>query len=201
VLGDEQQAQVDDIAEQIPQPPDAFFRMRDRLVASHSLDSFQRLEILLALPALGGQRPSALLAQMRQLCPPGEENGLIFRGLFIQRQPQQIRLQLAEDRHSLVQALAARADTLMAHHSYNAVAAVEMHSVEEGEEVVAAVWDPKKPACKQQQQQGRRKAAAPGSKAGSGGLKKEAWFCCRHHQYGSRAYECEDPDSCGWSGN
>jgi hypothetical protein len=201
VLGDEQQAQVDDIAEQIPQPPDAFFRMRDRLVASHSLDAFQRLEMLLALPALGGQRPSALLAQMRQLCPPGEENGLIFRGLFIQRLPQQIRLQLAEDRHSPVQALAARADTLMAHHSYNAVAAVEMHSVEEAEEVVAAVRDPKKPARKQQQQQGRRKAAAPGSKAGGGGLKKEAWLCRRHHQYGSRAYECEDPDSCGWSGN
>jgi hypothetical protein len=199
MLGDEQHTQVDDIAEQLPLPPDAFFRMRDRLVASHSLDAYQRLEQLMALPALGGQRPSALLAQMRQLCPPGEETSLLFRYLFVQRLPQQVRLQLAEDRHSPVQALAARADTLMAHHSYNAVAAVETHSVGEEEEIVAAVRDPKKPARKQQQ--GKKKAAAPGSKSGGGGPKKEAWLCRRHHQYGGRAYECEDPDSCGWSGN
>jgi hypothetical protein len=201
MLGDEQQAQVDDVAEQLPLPPDAFCRMRDRLVASHSLDAYQRLEQLMALPALGGQRPSALLAHMRQLCPPGEDGTLLFRWCFVQRLPQQIRLQLAEDRHSPVQALAARADTLMAHHSYNAVAAVEMHSVGEEEEVVAAVRDPKKPAHRQQHQQGKKKVAAPGSKSGGGGPKKEPWLCRRHHRFGKKAFECEDPDACGWSEN
>jgi hypothetical protein len=193
MLGDEQQAQVDDLAEQLPLPPDAFFRMQDRLVASHSLDAYQRLEQLMALPALGGQRPSALLAQMRQLCPPGEDGTLLFRYCFVQRLPQQIQLQLAEDRHSPVQALAARANTLMVHHSYDAFAAVEMHSVGEEEEVVAAVRDPKKPARKQQHQQGRRRAAAPGSKSGGGGPKKEPWLCLHHHQYGKQASSARTP--------
>ena len=73
-LGEEQLLQVDDLVEMRPRPPDAFFRLRDRLVATHSLDAYKRLEELLNMPPLGGQKPSVLLAQMRQLCPPGEEN-------------------------------------------------------------------------------------------------------------------------------
>ena len=69
----EQQEQVEDIAEARPRPPDAFCRLRDRLVASHAMDVSQRVEQLMALPALGGQRPLALLAQMLTLCPKGED--------------------------------------------------------------------------------------------------------------------------------
>ena len=71
-FAEEQLQQIDDIIKLQPQPLDIFYRVRDRLVASHSLDNFQRLELLLDLPPLGGQKPSALLAQMRQLCPAGE---------------------------------------------------------------------------------------------------------------------------------
>ena len=198
VLGDEQQAQVDDIAEVMPRPPDAFFRLRDRLVTSHSLDVGQRVAQLLELPALGGQRPSAMLARMRQLCPPGEENGEIFRQLFIQRLPAQVRLQLAEDRYSPVQALAARADTLMANHSYGAVAAVTLPE-EEGPQV-AAIRDARQqdPRKKQWQKKGR------GDKAAGG--KQEPWqllgICKRHYDFGKDCYKCADPSSCKWtSGN
>ena len=40
MLGDEQLEQVDDLAETRPRPPDVFFRLRDRLVATHSLDAY-----------------------------------------------------------------------------------------------------------------------------------------------------------------
>jgi hypothetical protein len=196
VLGDEQQAQVDDIAEALPRPVDAFCRLRDRIVASHSLDVGQRVEQLLELPALGGQRPSALLAQMRQLCPPGEEQGQIFRRLFIQRLPAQVRLQLAEDRHSPVQALAARADTLMANHSYAGVAAVKTAS-EEDASSVAAVSDRRRPDDgKKQWRKGGR-----GGKAAGG--KQEPWhilgICKRHYDFGKECYKCADPSTCKWA--
>ena len=196
-LGDEQQSQVDDIAEALPRPPDAFFRLRDCLVASHSLDVGTRVRQLLEMPALGGQRPSALLAQMRQLCPQGEESGEIFRQLFIQRLPAQVRLQLAEDRHSPVQALAARADTLMANHSY-AAAAVHASAAEDDQEpLVAAVRDGK-------QQNWRKKQEKKGGRGGKEAAgKQEPWralgICKRHYDFGKECYKCADPASCKWS--
>jgi len=197
-LGDEQQAQVDDIAEALPRPVDAFCRLRDRLVASHSLDVGQRVTQLLELPALGGQRPSALLAHMRQLCPPGEEQGQIFRQLFLQRLPAQVRLQLAEDRHSPVQALAARADTLMANHSYVGVAAVKSLPEEEAS-MVAAVRDSKQPDAGKRQW---KKSGRSGKNTGGGG-KQEPWhilgICKRHYDFGKECYKCVDPSTCKWS--
>jgi hypothetical protein len=198
MLGDEQQEQVDDIAERRPRPPDAFYRLRDRLVASHSLDVGQRVEQLLALPSLGGQRPSALLAQMRQLCPQGEETGVIFRHLFLQRLPAQVRLQLAEDRHSPVQALAARADTLMAHHSYSSVASVGASAaVEDQDPLVAAVRDTKRFSGKDK---GKKKTGRGDRTAGG---QQQPWdllgICKRHYDFGKECYKCADPASCKWA--
>ncbi len=198
MLSDDQLSQVDDIAEMRPRPPDAFYRMRDRLVASHSLDAYQRLDQLMALPALGGQRPSALFAQMRQLCPPGEEGTMFFRAAFLQRLPPPVRLQLAEDRHSPVHLLAARADTLMAHHSYNAVAALSTPGDQDAS--VAAVRD------KGKEWRQKKKSKAPqggrGNAAGSSG-KKEPWdllgICRFHYKYGEDCYKCADPATCKWA--
>ena len=75
------------------------------------------------MPDLGGRRPSVLLAEMRQLCPAGEVDSKIFRGLFLRRLPQEIRLALAEDRLSPGLAMAARADALLAHARGNVAAA------------------------------------------------------------------------------
>jgi hypothetical protein len=191
MLGDDQLEQVDDLAEMRPRPPDAFFRLRDRLVATHTLDAYQRLELLLALPPLGGQKPSALLAQMRQLCPPGEENTMFFRGSFLQRLPPALRLQLAEDRHSPVQALAARADALIVHHSYSSIAAVAPSFAADAEAVAAVgrqQWQPKG------RDKGRPNKAAA--------AKKKPWdqlnICKFHYKYGADCYSCADPTSCRW---
>ena len=50
---EDQLQQIDDILELRPRPLDIFNRVRDRLVSSHSLDDFQRLEQLMDLPPLG----------------------------------------------------------------------------------------------------------------------------------------------------
>ena len=192
-LGEDQLLQVDDLIEMRPRPLDAFYRLRDRLVATHSLDAYQRLEQLMALPPLGGQKPSILLAQMRQLCPPGEENSMMFRAAFLQRLPSSIRMQLAEDRFSPVQALASRADTLVVHHSYQVAAA----AAQEPEDVAAA-------AVQGSRQPWKRKEKAPSNGRGAaGGAAKgdKPWvklgICRLHHRYGADAVSCAAP--CAWS--
>jgi hypothetical protein len=175
-LEEAQLQQVDDIVEMRPLPADAYNRLRDRLVSTHSLDAYQRLEQLIALPALGDQRPTALLAQLLQLCPPGEDKTLFFRNAFLQRLPAIVRMQLAEDRHSPIQALAARADALIVHHQVSSIAPVQL---QDGLDVVAAV---------------------PGGKfQGKKGKGKKPWekmsICRFHYKYGAGATRCDTPCS------
>jgi len=122
-MEEEQMQQVDDLIKMDPLLPDTFYHLRDQLVATHSLDAYQRLEQLLTLPPLGGKKPSTLLANMKQLCPPGEGATMMFRGMFLLRLPPLIRLQLAEGCVSPVHALVARADALIAHNNSSSVAA------------------------------------------------------------------------------
>ena len=116
MLGEDQLIQITELLELFPLPPDTFTRLKHCLVQTHTLDKFQRVEMLLDLPPIGGQWPSVLLAEMRQLCPPGEMSGKLFRSMFLRRLPREVRLVLAEDRSSPIQMLAARADSLMVHH-------------------------------------------------------------------------------------
>jgi hypothetical protein len=99
-----------------PVPEDAYTQVKRRLLATHALTEFQRLEKLLQLQQLGAQRPSELLADMLQLCPAGESATKLFRMLFLQRMPRELRIILAEDAVSELQQLAARADVLWTHH-------------------------------------------------------------------------------------
>ena len=192
-FAEQQLLQIDDILEMDPLPRDVYYRVRDRLVASHSLDDFQRLELLKELPPLGGQKPSALLAEMRQLCPAGEENGLFFRSAFLERLPREVRMHLAEDRRSPVTALAARADAFMVHHSNRLAAAAAGLELNDPEAVSAVSGGRARSEAK--------KKKHPGGKSGD---KPRPWkllgVCYAHYNYGKQATKCESP--CAWeSGN
>jgi hypothetical protein len=43
--------------------------IKQRLVASHELSDFQKAEQLFPMPALGGRKPSELMAAMLETCP------------------------------------------------------------------------------------------------------------------------------------
>ena len=190
VLGEDQLLTIEDLLAMCPPPPDAFNRLRDRLISTHQLDNYQRTEQLLDLPALGGQRPSVLLAQMRQLVPPGEENGWLFRCLFLRRLPREIRLALAEDRHSPVGALAARADALVVHRD-SPVAAV---AAAVDDPVVAPVTAGGRPP-----QQGKRFDKKGGGKKER---RKKVGVCYSHWKFGDDAWQCDQPGNCAFkSGN
>jgi hypothetical protein len=78
-----------------------------------------------------------MLRDLVQFCPYGEAQTRIFRYLFLQRLPTEIRIILAEDRDST---LAARANQLWAHSTrqpHNATVNAVLD--EEGHETIAAV--------------------------------------------------------------
>jgi hypothetical protein len=123
-----------------PPPEDAYIQLKAWLLATHTLTEFQRMEKLLAAQALGGQKPSDMLHDLVLFCPDSEAQTRIFRYLFLQRLPTEIRIILAEDRDSMLAALAARANQLWAHSTrqqHNT--AINAVLDEEGHETIAAV--------------------------------------------------------------
>jgi hypothetical protein len=195
-----------------PVPEDAYTQVKRRLLATHALTEFQRLEKLLQLQQLGAQRPSELLADMLQLCPAGESATKLFRMLFLQRMPRELRIILAEDAVSELQQLAARADVLWTHHGGAGggltVAAVSPVEETDGEtSTVAAVGGnpPRGKAWKWRGRPGRaRGGRQPANQDGGGpsppdGGKQRVWLCSQHYQNGKGAQSCTPP--CAWPGN
>jgi hypothetical protein len=90
--------------------------IKQRLVASHQLSDFQKAERLFQMPALGGRKPSELIAAMLETCPRGEEKTNLFACIFLQRLPREIRVLLAKADHKDPKMLATQADELWALH-------------------------------------------------------------------------------------
>jgi hypothetical protein len=84
------------------------------LVASHQLSDFQKAERLFQMPALGGRKPTELMAAMLETCPRGEEKTNLFACIFLQRLPREIRVLLAKADHKDPKTLAMQADELWA---------------------------------------------------------------------------------------
>jgi hypothetical protein len=117
VLGSLPETAVRGLGDLMRGPPseDTYIQLKARLLAAHTLTEFQRMEKLLDAQALSGQKPSDMLHDLVQFCLDGGAQTRIFRYLFLQRLPTEIRIILAEDRDSKLAALAARADHLGAH--------------------------------------------------------------------------------------
>jgi len=113
-LSTQHQDMVADIAGVSSVPADAYQQVKERLLQMHELDSNQRIDKLLELPSLQGQKPFNMLAKMRQLCPAGKDKTALFRWMFLRRLPDKVKLMLAQDHSSSVTELAARADILTA---------------------------------------------------------------------------------------
>jgi hypothetical protein len=123
-----------------PPQEDAYIQLKVWLLAAHTLTEFQRMEKLLAAQALGSQKPSDMLHDLVQFCLDGEAQTRIFRYLYLQQLPTEIRIILAEDRDSKLATLAARADQLWAHSTRQPHdAAVNAVLEKEGHETIAVV--------------------------------------------------------------
>jgi len=194
---------------------DPFKALRDRLVELLTPNVLDQVNSILYAPELGGRRPSELMDSLLTSLPPGEADGLLFKGVFLHRLPEDIRDQVAIRMKELPsRELAALADNLWfarnAKRAGQSAATAAAVAPEPGEDTVAAI----PPANKKKtggwrgrgnwrgrggQRGGGRGGGSSNSNGGQSGGGE--WLCFKHSKFGDGAYNCADPKNCSWSGN
>jgi len=206
-----------------PPPADAYDQLKARLLQAHTLTEFQRMEKLLRPTAVSGQKPSDVLADLLQLCPQGETQTRIFRLIFLHHLPREIRILLAEDVVSPLNALAARADQLWSHGHRADPAVFAVAPDPEEDPTIAAVGGGHRSRGSGhrgrgggQSRGGQPNRAGLGAAAGRGApaalaagaaggppphklARDSAGLCYAHWMFGDKAHSCRSP--CSWQGN
>ena len=91
-------------------PADCYIQLKASLLSSHQLTEIQKAELLFNMDDLGSKRPMDLLTEMVVLVKPGEEKTQLFAMLFMRRLPPPVCVQLTEDDHTDLRALAEKAE-------------------------------------------------------------------------------------------
>jgi hypothetical protein len=155
---------------------------------SHQLSPVQKAMKLMALPELGNRRPWQMLADLLQVCPPGEHASAFLRASFLQQLPADVQVHLAQADTVDLKELAQRADQLLLKHrrplsimvaAVGAEAELQQEGVAAG--VVAAVTG--KPGVKKKRD------------------RKLITFCWVHHRFCKDAKRCDNPNECQWKEN
>ena len=193
--------------------------LKAALLAAHQLTSFQKAERLFSAEPLGERRPSELLSEMLELVHPGKERTRLFAMLFLRCLPPAVRLQLTEDDHEDVRALAEKADRCAASiHCQQASAPIfsatadDSPDAEDQEEIaVAEVGSslsgqggqrgrPRNNRNGQRpQQQQQHNTAQPTADTLLWLARQASGLCKSHFRYGGKAYNCSG--NCAWQGN
>ena len=92
----------------MPPATDPYEFLKSCLEQSYS--EYNRAEQLFNLPALGDMKPSHLMNSMLALLPDGHQPGFLFRFLFLNRLPAEIRSYLINVKMEQLQDLAVLAD-------------------------------------------------------------------------------------------
>lgn len=209
----------------IAPPPDCYSALKAALLSTHQLTEMQRMELLFNMEESGNKRPMDLLSQMMELVEPGEEKTKLFAMLFLRRLPPQVRVQLTEDDHTDLRALAAKADRVtafLARQSASAtMASASLQCPDDGpvdttEFTVSAVargggrggkfnggrggknWRGGKRNLNQQQHQQQQQPGGDESSPLSL-ARVSSGLCYYHFNFGTKALSCKSP--CAWQGN
>ena len=192
-----------------PPEEDPYTHLKERLMGSHQLTDYQRIEQLIAMDSLGDRKPSQLLAQMLEVCPAGEERSKFFAFHFLQRIPQELRIMLGEDNHEEIHQLAVKADRLWAIHGHRLHGSVAAVASPEDPLAVNAVRGGRGGRVLRGRGRGRGSQPARGGAsapaAAATGLapaalaRDSAGLCYYHWNFGEKATKCEA--QCSWQGN
>lgn len=156
----------------IANPPteNKYEALKQRLLETFDLTEQERAASLLHVRALGDSKPSTLMDQMLGLMgdhPPC----FLFRQLFLERMPEDIRAQLTGYKHEDCRQLAKRADALWIARDSGTTNTI--HS---------KAYTP--------HPQSKKRAASPNSNKGK--------LCFFHWKFGAAAQKCQEP--CAWTG-
>jgi hypothetical protein len=202
--------QILDVIETAPEDT-AYDHVKQRLLETHVLSDYEKIDLLVKMEPMGGRKPSQLLAAMMEFCPLGMETHLFFHYLFTQRLPQPLRTQLGEVEAGDPRALAARADKLWAVHAQQpgAVAAVSATTEQEEGGSVAAVSSQRgarggRGGRGRGRGRGGQHHNSQGNNAGvpaapltpSALARSTTGLCHFHWTYAEKANRCEAP--CSW---
>ena len=185
--------------------------LKEALLASHHMTDFQRVELLHSMEHLGSRKPSELLADMLELCPPTQHNNVFFAVLFLQRLPCKIRVLLTHEDHSDLRRLAAHADRLVAFGGGQQSGHIAAATEEIEENTVAAIRG--KAGSQQPKQQKHQRSKQPPplpprpaasqqntkNPSPSNLARQSSGLCFYHWAHGERAHSCQAP--CTWQGN
>ena len=167
-------------------PPVPYDSIKTLLISMFVLSDYQKAETLVNLPAMGDQKPTLLMDKMLHLLHADHEPGFLFKFLFLQRLPADLRVHLMDSVADLPRDLATKADILWA-----ALSARSLHSVSQEQDVKVHAL----PACQQPPSRPAATHSPPSTGRSSQGL------CWYHAKFGNKAHKCEIP--CSWhpSGN
>jgi len=95
-------------------PPDAdkYKVLKDRLLQTFTLSESERAARLLNMPGLGDGKPSELMDKMLALMPTGKQPDFLFREIFMQQLPSDVRSHLIQADIENFRELAKAADKL-----------------------------------------------------------------------------------------
>jgi hypothetical protein len=188
-LGENQVERIHNVLDEEPGEA-GYQKIKDALLSTHTLTPFQMVDKIANMEPLGGRKPTELLAAMAKYRP--KEDHHFFSYFFLQRLPREIRVLLARECSKDIQALAEKADELMAlhipqQHDITAVAPVaDEAALGDEQEIAAAVQkggrQRKKKWSKKQHKKEKEDFKSP--------------LCHFHIRYGDKAFRCEEP--CAW---
>jgi hypothetical protein len=194
--------------------------LKARLLSAAKKTDFQKAEMVMALPPLGDRKPSALLAEMLELCPRGWEHDRWFSHMFLSRLPQHVRVLLRGQQTVDLRLLAEQADEIAAMFVPGAAPGAPLNNVFQAgcqqEELLAAVGTSKPQQREGQQQRKQSQQHANTSGQGNkppeqkGRQQKKSWLleseqckaareaaglCRAHWRFGTAAYKgtCKKP--------
>jgi hypothetical protein len=166
------------------------------------------MEMMMRLPPLGDRKPSVMLAEMLKFCPAGESSTAVLAFLYLQQLPSEIRVLLSEDDPADMQAIAEKADRLIAMHvpqSHDACAAASADISPEEADVVATMEGTRsckgkasqRPQRPQQQSLGRRIDLAKKGQEQNHPLSTS--MCFYYAKFGEQTKYCQK--GCVWPEN
>ena len=198
VLTAQQKKLVRDLLSIPTLPTNAYNQLKERLLQLYKTGEKDRCRKYLAMPPLGGRRPSELVADLMVLCPRSDVEGGTIKYMFLFRLPPTMQALLGEDNTPTLTELAARADALL---DGEVARDHNIGAVEESTVAAAGVAAP--PSSRKRKRDFGKAGAAKRRATNGGGADPGPWadmgLCWSHYNYGKQARKCKPP--CSWQGN
>lgn len=155
---------------------DPYEQLKTRLSNDFGMSKWQQVARLVEHPGLGDSRPSALMAQLLALLPPGEKAGTLFQYHFLRHLPADMRSILVAAKIEDARTLATQADLLWDARGSDS----KLHAISARQASPTA-------RRRSPSRDHHRRSSTPGR------------LCFYHGRFGDEARRCQKP--CSWAGN